>query len=121
MRLLILLFLTVTLTTGFNSNPIPTPERLRILQNSVNDSFSTMESQCFVSLSTFSRKDVLTSLKISLPSETVKREFCVLQGGINASKTARRDFQECLEEIGDCEKSFDVNRRGDWLVECVEG
>lgn len=106
------------MTAGFNTSSVPTPERVQILDNSLDDSFSPLASQCSDALLT-SRAVALNTSKFLRLNKTTKSDFCVLQGGVNAGRRAKRDFDECIEELGDCDQSFSRNSRGDYLVQCV--
>ena len=97
-------FLLITAMAGFDVLLIPTPERIQVPTNFLNDETCTGASQC----SALSLMD----MEIDPNSE----EFCVLQSGAN--KKQRKDFNECLEELGDCDKSSRRNSQGDYLVEC---
>ena len=94
------------MTAGFNTSSVPTPERVQISDNSLNDSFFSLASRC---------SDVLLTSR----AEVLNMSFCVLQGGAGAGGRARRDFDECLEGLGDCDQTFQRNSRGDYLVQCA--
>ncbi len=98
-------FLLITAMAGFDVLLIPTPERIQGPTNFLSDETYAMASHC----------SALSLMDMEIDPNF--EEFCVQQSG--ADRKQRKDFDECLEELGDCDKSFRRNSRGDYLVECM--
>lgn len=109
-RFLSLLFV-VTLT-GFD---IPPQNETRV-SPILTDRISSENLRCSV-VPNDDRQSILDPLKFSSKNNLTK-SFCVLQDG--ASKKQREAFDDCIVKLGGCDKSFDRNEGGDYLVQCGE-
>ena len=106
----------ITAIAGFGVSPIPTPERVQIPSNFLNDEVVSFASQRSAQSLT-SDKGALNPHEI-LVSNTIRKE-CVLPMGF--TRKQKKQFDECVAKLGDCEKGFDRNSDGDYYnVECKE-
>ena len=112
----IISFLLITVIAGFDTLSIPTPDRNQIHSSFFDDETPTNVSNCSV-LSLLDMESDPNSLEFPILNGILSN-FCVQQAG--ASKRQREAFDECIQELGDCDKSFQRNKRGDYLVTCME-